>query len=70
MMPIQRDRTPVSPSEISNAVLEESNVELIIAGKTSVSPKKYKTYCSNDKCSQEKKQSKYNSEPCRICLKY
>ena len=39
MMPIQRDSTPVSPSEISNAVLEESNVELMIAGKTSVSPK-------------------------------
>ena len=30
---------PVSPSEISNAFFDESNVEFINAGNTSVSPK-------------------------------
>ena len=33
MIPSQRERTPVSPSEISKAVLEELKVELIISGK-------------------------------------
>ena len=35
MMPIHSESTPVSPSEISNAVLAESNVELMTAGNTS-----------------------------------
>ena len=39
MMPSQSDNTPVSPNEISNAVLEEAKVELIISGNTAVSPK-------------------------------
>ena len=39
MMPNQRASTPVSPSDISNAVLEESNVEFMIAVNISVSPK-------------------------------
>ena len=38
MMPSHSDNTPVSPSDISNAVFDVSNVEFIIAGKTSVSP--------------------------------
>ena len=40
MMPSHKASTPVSPSEISNAVFDVSNVESIIAGKTSKSPKK------------------------------
>ena len=39
-MPSQSDSTPVSPSEISKAVLAVSNVEFIMAGNTVVSPKK------------------------------
>lgn len=39
MMPNQRASTPVSPSDISNAVLEESNVEFMIAVNIPVSPK-------------------------------
>ena len=39
IIPIQSDSTPVSPNEISNAVFDDSNVELIIVGNTSVSPK-------------------------------
>ena len=35
IMPSQRESTPVSPSDISNAVFDESNVEFIIAGNTS-----------------------------------
>ena len=38
IMPSHSDNTPVSPSEISNAVFELSNVEFIIAGNTSASP--------------------------------
>ena len=38
IMPSHNERTPVRPSEISNAVFDVSNVEFIIAGKTSVSP--------------------------------
>ena len=38
MMPSHRARMPVRPSEISNAFLEESNVELTSAVKMSVSP--------------------------------
>jgi hypothetical protein len=38
IMPSQSERTPVSPKEISKAVFEELNVELMISGKTSVSP--------------------------------
>ena len=37
--PSQSDNTPVSPKEISNAVFDEENVESIIAGNTSKSPK-------------------------------
>ena len=33
--PSQSDKTPVRPSEISNAVFDEENVESIIAGNTS-----------------------------------
>ena len=40
MIPSQRERTPVSPNEISKAVLEELKVELIISGNTCVSPRK------------------------------
>ena len=40
IIPNHSDKTPVSPSEISKAVLELSNVEFIMAGKTSTSPKK------------------------------
>lgn len=40
IMPSHNDRTPVSPKEISKAVLEESKVEFIMAGKTSTSPRK------------------------------
>ena len=39
MMPSQSESTPVSPKDISKAVFDESKVELIIAGKTVVSPK-------------------------------
>ena len=39
MMPIQSDSTPVSPNEISNAVLADENVESMTAGNTSMSPK-------------------------------
>ena len=35
IIPSHSDNTPVSPSEISNAVFDEANVESIIAGKTS-----------------------------------
>ena len=38
MMPSQSESTPVRPSEISNAVFDDENVESIIAGKTSKSP--------------------------------
>ena len=38
IMPSHSESTPVSPSEISNAVFDESNVEFIIAGNTSTSP--------------------------------
>ena len=38
IMPSHNERTPVRPSEISKAVFDVSNVEFIIAGKTSVSP--------------------------------
>ena len=36
--PSQNASTPVSPKEISNAVLEDSNTEFIMAGNTVVSP--------------------------------
>ena len=39
MMPSQRERTPVRPREISNAVFADENVLSIIAGKTSISPR-------------------------------
>ena len=39
IIPSQRDKTPVSPREISNAVLDESKVELIISVNIWVSPK-------------------------------
>ena len=39
IIPSQRASTPVSPRDISNAVLDVSKVESIIAGKTFVSPK-------------------------------
>ena len=42
MMPSHSASIPVRPSEISKADFEESNVEFMIAGKTSVSPKKTK----------------------------
>ena len=38
IMPSHNESTPVSPSEISNAVFDVSNVEFIMAGNTSVSP--------------------------------
>ena len=38
MMPNQSDRMPVSPMDISNAVLEELNVEFMISVNTCVSP--------------------------------
>ena len=38
IIPSHKDSTPVSPSDISNAALDESNVEFIIAGNTSTSP--------------------------------
>ena len=38
MIPIQSESTPVSPSEISKAVLALSNVLFMMAGKTSVLP--------------------------------
>ena len=38
--PSHSDSTPVRPSEISKAVLDVSNVELMMAGNTSVSPRK------------------------------
>ena len=40
MMPIHSDNTPVSPREISKAVLAVSKVDAIMLGNTSVSPKK------------------------------
>ena len=40
IMPIQSANTPVSPREISKADLEEANVELMMSGNTSASPKK------------------------------
>ncbi len=40
MIPIQRVKTPVNPNEISKPDLAMSNVALIIAGKTSTSPRK------------------------------
>ena len=39
MMPSHRANTPVRPNEISNAVFDDENVESIIAGNTSKSPK-------------------------------
>ena len=39
IMPSQRANTPVRPSEISNAVFDDENVESIMAGNTSKSPK-------------------------------
>ena len=39
IIPSQRANTPVSPSEISNAVFDDENVESIMAGKTLKSPK-------------------------------
>ncbi len=39
IMPSHRASIPVRPSEISKAVFEVSNVEFIIAGNTSVSPR-------------------------------
>ena len=39
IIPIHNDNTPVRPNEISKPVFAELNVESIIAGKTSVSPK-------------------------------
>ena len=38
--PSHSESTPVSPSEISKAVLADENVEFIMAGNTSVSPMK------------------------------
>ena len=38
MMPSHNDNTPVSPSDISKAVFDVSNVEFIMAGNTSMSP--------------------------------
>ena len=38
IMPSQSESTPVRPSEISNAVFDEANVESIMAGNTPVSP--------------------------------
>ena len=38
--PSHSDSTPVSPREISKAVLADENVEFIMAGNTSVSPMK------------------------------
>lgn len=40
IIPSHKDKTPVSPSEISKAVFELSKVEFIMAGNTSTSPKK------------------------------
>jgi hypothetical protein len=40
MMPNHKERTPVNPNAISNAVFEALKVELMISGKTCVSPKK------------------------------
>ena len=40
IMPIHSDNTPVSPREISKAVLAVSKVDAIMLGNTSVSPKK------------------------------
>jgi hypothetical protein len=54
MMPNQRASTPVSPSDISNAVLEESNVEFMIAVNISVSPRNNHFYKSDDKGYDEK----------------
>ena len=42
MMPSHRDKTPVSPNEISKAVFDESKVEFMIAGNTSMSPRTIK----------------------------
>ena len=39
MMPSQSDNTPVRPNEISKAVFDDENVESIIAGNTSKSPR-------------------------------
>ena len=39
MMPSHKASIPVSPSEISKAVFDVSNVEFIMAGNTSVSPR-------------------------------
>ena len=38
IMPSHSESTPVRPSEISNAVFDDENVESIMAGNTSVSP--------------------------------
>ena len=38
IIPSHSESTPVSPSDISKAVFDVSKVELMIAGKTSVSP--------------------------------
>jgi hypothetical protein len=40
IIPIQSDRTPVSPSDSSKALLAESDVAVIISGNTFVSPRK------------------------------
>ena len=42
IMPNHKERTPVKPREISNAVFEELKVELMISGNTSTSPRNTK----------------------------
>ena len=54
MMPSQSDSTPVRPSEISKAVREVSNVELMMAGKTSTSPKKTSLTTATRKATRKK----------------
>ena len=52
--PIQSERTPVRPSEISKAVLAVSKVEFMMAGKTSKSPKNKRRKAAMTKAMRKK----------------
>ena len=54
MMPSQRESTPVSPSEISKAVLADEKVEFMMAGNTSTSPMKMRRTSATTKATRKK----------------
>ena len=54
MIPSQRESTPVSPSEISKAVLADEKVEFMMAGNTSTSPMKMRRTSATTKATRKK----------------